>query len=82
MIGLNAEILKQYLEYITNVRMASIDLDPIFEQSTNPLPWINHWLDSDNVQVAPQETEITSYLVSAIDNTMNADDNDFDDFTL
>ena len=82
MIGLNAEILKQYLEYITNVRMAAIDLDPIFEQSTNPLPWINHWLDSDNVQVAPQETEITSYLVSAIDNTMNADDNDFDDFTL
>jgi len=82
MIGLNAEILKQYLEYITNVRMASIDLDPIFEQSTNPLPWINHWLDSDNVQVAPQETEITSYLVSAIDNTINADDNDFDDFTL
>ncbi len=82
MIGLNAEILKQYLEYITNIRMAAIDLDPIFEQSTNPLPWINHWLDSDNVQVAPQETEITSYLVSAIDNTMNADDNDFDDFTL
>jgi ribonucleoside-diphosphate reductase beta chain len=82
MIGLNAQILKQYLEYITNVRMAAIDLDPIFEQSTNPLPWINHWLDSDNVQVAPQETEITSYLVSAIDNTMNADDNDFDDFTL
>ena len=82
MIGLNAQILKQYLEYITNVRMAAIDLDPIFEQSTNPLPWINHWLDSDNVQVAPQETEITSYLVSAINNTMNADDNDFDDFTL
>ena len=82
MIGLNAEILKQYLEYITNVRMAAIDLDPIFKQSTNPLPWINHWLDSDNVQVAPQETEITSYLVSAIDNTMSADDNDFDDFTL
>ena len=82
MIGLNADILKQYLEYITNVRMAAIDLEPIFEQSSNPLPWINHWLDSDNVQVAPQETEITSYLVSAIDNTMNADDNDFDDFTL
>jgi len=46
------------------------------------LPWINHWLDSDNVQVAPQETEITSYLVSAIDNTMDADDADFGDFKL
>jgi ribonucleoside-diphosphate reductase beta chain len=39
-------------------------------------------LDSDNVQVAPQETEITSYLVSAIDNTIDAEDQDFDDFKL
>ncbi|RUM77241.1 MAG: ribonucleotide-diphosphate reductase subunit beta, partial [Candidatus Thioglobus sp.] len=82
MIGLNAEILKQYLEYITNVRMNALGLTPIFKECTNPLPWINHWLDSDNVQVAPQETEITSYLVSAIDNTMDADDADFGDFKL
>jgi ribonucleoside-diphosphate reductase beta chain len=82
MIGLNAQILKQYLEYITNVRMNALGLTPIFEECANPLPWINHWLDSDNVQVAPQETEITSYLVSAIDNTMDADDSDFGDFKL
>jgi len=82
MIGLNAEILKQYLEYITNVRMSALNMKPIFEQSTNPLPWMNHWLDNDNVQVAPQETEITSYLVSAIDNTMSSEDEDFSDFKL
>ena len=82
MIGLNAEILKDYLEYITNVRMSSLDLEPIFEHRSNPLPWMKQWLDSDNVQVAPQETEITSYLVSAIDNTINEDDNDFSDFKL
>ena len=82
MIGLNAEILKQYLEYITNVRMSALNMKPIFKQSTNPLPWMNHWLDNDNVQVAPQETEITSYLVSAIDNTMNSEDEDFSDFKL
>ena len=82
MIGLNAEILKQYLEYITNVRMSALNIKPIFKQSTNPLPWMNHWLDNDNVQVAPQETEITSYLVSAIDNTMSSEDEDFSDFKL
>lgn len=82
MIGLNAEILKDYLEYITNIRMSSLDLKPIFENRSNPLPWMKQWLDSDNVQVAPQETEITSYLVSAIDNTINEDDNDFSDFKL
>ncbi len=82
MIGLNAQILKQYLEYITNVRMKALNLDPIFDECTNPLPWINHWLDSDNVQVAPQETEITSYLVSAIDNTLDKEDSDFNGFEL
>ncbi len=83
MIGLNAEILKQYLEYITNVRMKALNLKPFFEERSNPLPWINHWLDSDNVQVAPQETEITSYLVDAIDNNMDStNDDDWDNFKL
>ena len=80
MIGLNADILKQYLEYITNIRMSALNLKPIFKKRTNPLPWINHWLDSDNVQVAPQETEITSYLVSAIDKSIKSDD--FNGFKL
>lgn len=82
MIGLNADILKQYLEYITNVRMKALNLKPFFDECSNPLPWINHWLDSDNVQVAPQETEITSYLVSAIDNSLEESDSDFGDFRL
>ncbi len=82
MIGLNAKMLKQYLEYITNVRMKALNLRPIFDECINPLPWINHWLDSDNVQVAPQETEITSYLVSAIDNTLDKQDFDFNSFKL
>jgi ribonucleoside-diphosphate reductase beta chain len=46
--------------------MNAVGLKSIFEERVNPLPWINHWLDSDSVQVAPQETEITAYLVSAI----------------
>jgi ribonucleoside-diphosphate reductase beta chain len=60
----------------------AVGLKPIFEERVNPLPWINHWLDSDSVQVAPQETEITAYLVSAIDNNMAVDDADFGDFKL
>lgn len=82
MIGLNAEILKQYLEYISNIRLKAIGIEPIFAQKTNPIPWINHWLDSDNVQVAPQETEITSYLVSAIKNDVKSDFSDLSDFKL
>lgn len=78
MIGLNAEILSQYVEYITNTRMRAIGLKNSFPTVTNPLPWMNSWLVSDSVQVAPQEAEISSYLVGAIDNVVTEDDlNDF-----
>ena len=80
MIGLNANILGQYVEYITNVRMRALGLEPLFSVHSNPLPWINSWLTSDNVQVAPQESEISSYLVGAIDSSVDSDD--FDDFDL
>lgn len=80
MIGINAQILGQYVEYITNIRMQAVGLAPRFETKNNPIPWINAWLVSDNVQVAPQEAEISSYLVGQIDNDL--DDADFDDFDL
>lgn len=81
MIGLNATILKDYIRYITNVRMGAIGLNPLFpEFMNNPIPWINNWLSSDNVQVAPQETEITSYLVGQV--TSDLDEVEFDDFDL
>ncbi len=80
MIGLNASILKDYVEYITNVRIKALNLEPIFENHSNPLPWMNNWLVSDNVQVAPQESEISSYLVGQVDSKV--DTNDFSDFSL
>ncbi|UAJ65766.1 class Ia ribonucleoside-diphosphate reductase subunit beta [Candidatus Schneideria nysicola] len=80
MIGLNNNILCQYIEYITNIRMQSIGLKLPFENHSNPIPWINSWLISDHVQVAPQEAEVTSYLVGQIDSDMNSDD--LSDFTL
>ncbi|WP_406662821.1 class Ia ribonucleoside-diphosphate reductase subunit beta [Gallaecimonas sp. GXIMD1310] len=80
MIGLNESILCQYVEYITNVRMGAVGLTPAFANTSNPIPWINAWLVSDNVQVAPQESEISSYLVGQID--ANVDLGDLDDFDL
>ncbi len=75
MIGLNKDILCQYIEYITNLRMNAVGLQPAFEGKTqNPIPWINAWLSSDNVQVAPQEVEVSSYLVGQIDSELSADD--------
>lgn len=80
MIGLNAEILNQYIEYISNQRLTAIGFDAPFNVKSNPLPWMNAYLVSDNVQVAPQETEISSYLVGQVDSSVSSDD--FDDFDL
>lgn len=74
-IGLNKEILSQYVEYITNIRMQAVGMKSIFPNATsNPIPWINAWLTSDNVQVAPQEVEITSYVVGQINAEVSVDD--------
>ncbi|MGK3125687.1 class Ia ribonucleoside-diphosphate reductase subunit beta [Candidatus Pantoea formicae] len=80
MIGLNKDILCQYIEYITNIRMQAVGLDLPFQTRSNPIPWINSWLVSDNVQVAPQEVEVSSYLVGQIDAEVGEDD--FNDFQL
>lgn len=74
MIGLNKAILCNYVEYITDLRMSAVGLLPVFGVKANPIPWINAWLSSDNVQVAPQEVELTSYLTGALDSEVKADD--------
>ena len=81
MIGLNKDILAQYVEYITNLRMKAVGLESVFPNATqNPIPWINAWLSSDNVQVAPQEVEISSYLIGQID--AEVDHEELGDFEL
>ena len=80
-IGLNESILCSYIEYITNQRASAVGLPEIFKgKTTNSIPWITNWLSSDNVQVAPQETEISSYLVGQIDSDIG--EGTFDDFEL
>jgi len=72
--------LSQYIEYITNIRMKAIGLPAPFKITSNPIPWINSWLTSDNVQVAPQEVSVSSYLVGQINSEIN--DAEFEKFKL
>ena len=80
MIGLNAELLSQYVEYIANKRMRSLGLKAVYPQVGNPLSWTNKYLSSKEKQEAPQETENPSYLVGSIDTVI--DDNAFSSFIL
>ena len=62
-IGLNAELLKQYVEFIAAKRMHALGMEKLYNMGTNPLPWTQAWITGGSVQVAPQETEISSYVI-------------------
>ena len=75
MIGLNDKLLQQYVEFIANKRLRGIGLKPLYDipQKNNPLPWTEHWISSKGLQVAPQETEVESYIVGGIKQDVKKD---------
>jgi len=79
MIGLNAELLGEYVEWLGNKRMYAIGLSNE-RGGSDPLPWTQKWISGAEVQVAPQETEITSYIVGGI--KKDVDDDTFKDFSF
>jgi len=74
-IGLNDVLLQRYVEWTANRRLKAIGLKPIFDTplANNPLPWTAHWLSSKGMQVAPQETEVESYVVGSIKQDVKKD---------
>ena len=75
MIGLNDKLLHQYVEWVANRRMRAIGLKPVYDipARNNPLPWTEHWISSKGLQVAPQETEVESYIVGGIKQDVKKD---------
>jgi len=75
MIGLNDKLLYQYVEWVANRRLRSIGFRPQYDipQKNNPLPWTEHWISSKGLQVAPQETEVESYVVGGIKQDVKKD---------
>jgi ribonucleoside-diphosphate reductase beta chain len=75
MIGLNDKLLNNYVEWIANRRMKSIGIKPLYDVAAknNPLPWTEHWISSKGLQVAPQETEVESYVVGGIKQDVTQD---------
>jgi ribonucleoside-diphosphate reductase beta chain len=75
LIGMNAAILKEYMDYIFAVRITNIGMDPSklgLSIKTNPLPWVDNYLDSSHIKSAPQEIESVNY-VAAIDSSLDED---------
>ena len=74
-IGLNDNLLGQYVEFVANKRLKAIGFDPLFDRpaNANPLPWTQHWLSSAGLQVAPQETEVESYIIGGVKQDVDKD---------
>lgn len=72
MIGLTENLLGQYVEWICCKRMAAINLKcPYNVPQANPLPWTESWITGKQRQVAPQEAEISSYVVGEVDKNVD-----------
>lgn len=67
MPGLNLEVLAQYIQYIVNINLDQLEIKPVYDIKNNPIPWMNNYTNSINVQVAPQEVELSSYLTADMD---------------
>tara|TARA_R110000868_G_scaffold111872_1_gene301733 strand:- start:147 stop:1271 length:1125 start_codon:yes stop_codon:yes gene_type:complete len=80
MIGLNEHLLSDYVEWVANKRMSTLGLPLTFKGGSNPLPWTQKWIAGGDVQVAPQETEISSYTIGAV--KQDVDENTFKGFSL
>lgn len=80
MIGLNRQLLCEYVDWVTHKRMTAIGLKPPAKQTANPLPWTAKWIAGSDVQPAPQEVEISSYTIGAV--SMDVDSATFTGFTL
>ena len=73
MVGLNETLLNEYIEWIAHKRMQTVGLDSPYKGGSNPLPWTQKWISGAEVQVAPQETEITSYVVGGVKKDVTTD---------
>jgi ribonucleoside-diphosphate reductase beta chain len=80
MIGLNKQLLCDYVDWLTCKRMTAVGLNCGIKPGSNPLPWTAKWIAGAEVQVAPQETEISSYVIGGT--KQDVDTNSFKGFTL
>ena len=73
MIGLNEVLLSQYVDWLTCKRMTAVGLNCRIKTGSNPLPWTQKWISGSDVQVAPQQTQITSYISGGVKKDVNGD---------
>ena len=70
MLGLNEQILGDYVEYIAGTRLKNLGIKHDYV-TKNPLPWTLNYLNTSDKQVAPQEQEIITYTIGGVKNDLD-----------
>lgn len=74
-IGLNADILKDFVDFTAFTRLKEIGIkyqEP--HPKTTPIPWFNKHVNINKKQSALQETESTSYVIGVMSDTVDKDE--------
>lgn len=73
LIGLNANLLCEYVEWTTNKRMTAVGLPTHYKTGSNPLPWTQKWIAGSEVQMAPQQVQIAMYTIGSVNQDVTTD---------
>lgn len=74
-IGLNANILKDFVDYTANNALKEIGIKyQNAAPKTNPIPWFNKHSDTSKKQTALQENESTNYVIGVMSDKLDYDD--------
>ena len=71
-IGLNAAILKDFVDYTAFVRLKEIGIKYAGEHPrSSPIPWFNKHVNINKKQTALQESESTNYVIGVMSDQVN-----------
>ncbi len=74
-IGLNADILKNFVDYTAFTRLKEIGIKYLGEHpKQSPIPWFNKHTNINKKQSALQETESTNYVIGAMSDNVSYDE--------
>ena len=74
-IGLNANILKEFVDYTALESLKAINIK--YESSApkaSPIPWFNKHSDTSKKQTALQENESTNYVIGVMSESLDYDE--------
>ena len=74
-IGLNAQILKDFVDYTAFTRLRDIGIKYLEEHpKTTPIPWFNKHVNINKKQTALQESESTNYVIGVMSDSLNKEE--------